>query len=505
MLTNYIEKDIKRKSLICDFLLKNKHTHLDEVAEYMSTSRVTVRSDIQGLNEELEGLVVIQMKSCQDNLEYQCLLQNGRTERQVLYKLYANSMFLKCLAFLLTNEEAKGFTDFMDQYFISHSHAYRLKHKVEQFLVETDLQLENNRITGKEYRIRYLIALLQAEYGLQIFSLEDNEKRIVDDFMSALNMRINVDSLAHNAEGHEYFRLLISLVFKREIPTSAIILDEQCQKYIESSRFLDMVKESSKETLERELGYDFSYNDYLYLMLIYYSTNFSIVDASMKRVELEQFNALILKEADLQCLVDLFEAYFGMDVVDHSLFRVALCYFLKKTLFNLQGLIPSNERLLDKKYRPLYLIVKSVLERWNGMSKRPTMLIDSHINYLTIHLYPLIYKWDNPVPICIFSFNLINFESCKFQVEQELGRKVAVNETMFNSVEELNYVLKDFATEAIVLCHPQCEMTLKKSVENGIVIPISLGFFDRDLEDVENAIDSLRVTEYEKRLAYLRG
>ncbi|MBC1651650.1 DeoR family transcriptional regulator, partial [Listeria booriae] len=172
MLTNYIEKDIKRKSLICDFLLKNKHTHLDEVAEYMSTSRVTVRSDIQGLNEELEGLVVIQMKSCQDNLEYQCLLQNGRTERQVLYKLYANSMFLKCLAFLLTNEEAKGFTDFMDQYFISHSHAYRLKHKVEQFLVETDLQLENNRITGKEYRIRYLIALLQAEYGLQIFSLE---------------------------------------------------------------------------------------------------------------------------------------------------------------------------------------------------------------------------------------------------------------------------------------------------------------------------------------------
>lgn len=36
MLTNYIEKDIKRKSLICDFLLKNKHTHLDEVNEVLS-------------------------------------------------------------------------------------------------------------------------------------------------------------------------------------------------------------------------------------------------------------------------------------------------------------------------------------------------------------------------------------------------------------------------------------------------------------------------------------
>lgn len=31
MLTNYIEKDIKRKCLICDFLLKNKHTNLDEL------------------------------------------------------------------------------------------------------------------------------------------------------------------------------------------------------------------------------------------------------------------------------------------------------------------------------------------------------------------------------------------------------------------------------------------------------------------------------------------
>lgn len=208
-------------------------------------------------------------------------------------------------------------------------------------------------ITGKEYRVRYLIALLQAEYGILIVPLLDKEKRIVDDFMSVLNRRINVDNLAHNAEGHEYFRVLISMVFKRDIPTSAIILDEQCQKYIESSRFLDMVKESSKETLEKELGYAFSYNDYLYLMLIYYSTNFSIVDASMKRMELEQFNALILKEADLQCLVGLFETYFGTEVVNHSLFRVALCYFLKKTLFDLQGLIPSNERLLDKKYQPL--------------------------------------------------------------------------------------------------------------------------------------------------------
>ncbi|CCQ25035.1 Glutamate racemase 1 [Listeria monocytogenes N53-1] len=363
MLTNFIEKDIKRKCLICDFILKNKHTNLDEIAEYMGTSRVTVRSDIHALNEELDGLILIQMKECADNWVYQCQLQNGVTERKVLYKLYDNSMFLKCVAFFVTNVEENKFTDFMDTYFISHSHAYRLKHKVEEFLREIDLKLDNNRITGKEYRVRYLIALLQAEYGVLIYPLLDEEKQMIDNFMATLNLRINIDTLAHNAEGHAYFRSLISMVFKRDIPTSAIILDEQCQKYIESSRFLDMVRKSSKETLEKELGQEFSYNDYLYLMLIYYSTNFSIIDASMKKVELEQF------------------------VVNHSLFRAALCYFLKKTLFNLQGLIPSNERLLDKKYRVL--------------------LIDSHINYLTIHLYPLIYKWNNPVQICIFSFNLI--------------------------------------------------------------------------------------------------
>ncbi|CCQ21895.1 Glutamate racemase 1 [Listeria monocytogenes] len=358
MLTNFIEKDIKRKCLICDFILKNKHTNLDEIAEYMGTSRVTVRSDIHALNEELDGLILIQMKECADNWVYQCQLQNGVTERKVLYKLYDNSMFLKCVAFFVTNVEENKFTDFMDTYFISHSHAYRLKHKVEEFLREIDLKLDNNRITGKEYRVRYLIALLQAEYGVLIYPLLDEEKQMIDNFMATLNLRINIDTLAHNAEGHAYFRSLISMVFKRDIPTSAIILDEQCQKYIESSRFLDMVRKSSKETLEKELGQEFSYNDYLYLMLIYYSTNFSIIDASMKKVELEQF------------------------VVNHSLFRAALCYFLKKTLFNLQGLIPSNERLLDKKYRVL--------------------LIDSHINYLTIHLYPLIYKWNNPVQICIF-------------------------------------------------------------------------------------------------------
>ncbi|MBC1345248.1 transcriptional regulator, partial [Listeria welshimeri] len=191
--------------------------------------------------------------------------------------------FLKCLAFFVTNVEEHKFTDFMDEYFISHSHAYRLKHKVEEFLTDIDLSLENNRITGKEYRVRYLIALLQAEYGVRIYPLQNYEKKMIDDFMATLNLRINIDAVAHNAEGHEYFRSLISMVFKRDIPTSAIILDEQCQKYIESSRFLVMVRKSCKETLEKELDLEFSHNDYLYLMLIYYSTNFSIIDASMKK------------------------------------------------------------------------------------------------------------------------------------------------------------------------------------------------------------------------------
>lgn len=38
-----------------------------------------------------------------------------------------------------------------------------------------------------------------------------------------------------------------------------------------------------------------------------------------------------------------------------------------------------------------------------------------------------------------------------------------------------------------------------------MIIPISLAFFDRDLVDVERAIQSLRIKEHEKRLAYLRG
>lgn len=44
-------------------------------------------------------------------------------------------------------------------------------------------------------------------------------------------------------------------------------------------------------------------------------------------MELEQFNELIMKNADLQVLIDLFEEYFGPEVVNHSLFRAALCYF----------------------------------------------------------------------------------------------------------------------------------------------------------------------------------
>lgn len=70
MFINYIEKDIKRKCLICDFLLKNKYMNLDEIVEYMEIFWVMVRLDIYVLNEELDGLIVIQMKECVDNWVY---------------------------------------------------------------------------------------------------------------------------------------------------------------------------------------------------------------------------------------------------------------------------------------------------------------------------------------------------------------------------------------------------------------------------------------------------
>ncbi|MBC2352776.1 transcriptional regulator, partial [Listeria welshimeri] len=73
-----------------------------------------------------------------------------------------------------------------------------------------------------------------------------------------------------------------------------------------------------------------------------------------------------------------------------------------------------------------------------------------------------------------------------------------------NSTRELNEVLAQVDEPTIVLCHPNCEMELKKSVQQT-VIPISLAFFDRDLIDVEKAIQALRRKEHEKRLAYLRG
>lgn len=83
------------------------------------------------------------------------------------HAIYSTSYILDYFDFIINNNSEKNFSDFIDKYYLSHATAYRIRKKVKDYLLYEGLNIKGNVVVGKEYKIRYLIALLHYKFGVK--------------------------------------------------------------------------------------------------------------------------------------------------------------------------------------------------------------------------------------------------------------------------------------------------------------------------------------------------
>lgn len=212
MINDYLENSIKNKLRAFSILYTKTVTSTTELIDDTHLSYKNVMHIIDDLNIDFQGIAEIHRHASTVTLD----VYEDVSLTDLLFAIYDTSMILKCLKFLINNDDNLPFSDFADENFITLPTAYRVRQSCIQYLNAIGLHLEKNRIIGSEYRIRFLIALLYYKCGVDCCGIDDNSIKLARKFILLTNHTINMDFLEATTDEYGYFECLLILSWKRK-------------------------------------------------------------------------------------------------------------------------------------------------------------------------------------------------------------------------------------------------------------------------------------------------
>lgn len=134
---------------------------------------------------------------------------------ETLHTIYRESNMLQFLAYFIAPQNV-SFSEFTAKKFISVASAYRIKKNCKLYLESVKLSIQKNKVTGPEYQIRLLIALLQYHFGFIIYPFDATSEVMIRDFIEYSNFKGCDYDLKDLSEEYYYFYILVNLVWKRK-------------------------------------------------------------------------------------------------------------------------------------------------------------------------------------------------------------------------------------------------------------------------------------------------
>lgn len=365
MLDKYLETDVQNKLYILSIFHLRHTVTLKELTRALNLSASTVYATINVLNYEFRDMAEIQ----NSNAVFHLVLPEEDTFMQLSHKLYAHSLVLHCLQFFLTNTQTKPFTEFMEQHSLTRSSAYRIRQKCADYLEHIGLHLQKNNVTGEEYRIRFLIALLSYKYGFDCYEIDETSIRLVRKFILSTNRQVDAHFLEYSAYEYGFSEILFILSWKRHDHDVHFVAPESFDKLKELFSYIPL-KQSFQAVVEPELGITFSEDELDYVYLVYLSTNNCLFSDQWTPEHVSQLHRITESLPKYQCLQAHFSHYFGEKVANSGELRSILIYFYKKCISNLQCIIPDKHYYFqdqDDFFRSaINKLVINVLNAWKA-------------------------------------------------------------------------------------------------------------------------------------------
>lgn len=500
MLRDFLETNIQNKLNIFFMLSAHESVSVREVSETLNISPSNVLFLLDELKSDLSENAVIKKVNTKYSID-----SNKNELVNSMYAIYRTSRVLECLKFMIANDSQKTFSYFIDESYLTKSTAYRVRETCLSYLDSIGLGVKNNRIVGDEYRIRFLIALLYYEYGIDCLGIDASSIKLARDFVIKTNKAITPEFLSQTVHEYGYFECLLILSWKRrKYPVTLPPSDEFA--VLKEIFVYDEMKHVLKETIEPALNVCFSEEDYDYIYLVYCCTNSCVFADRWNQEKITDVHKLIFDQKHFNELLFNFEQKLGKDLVEIPAFRSALVGFFKKCLLGLQCLIPDEHLYLDCKFDDQTLkiagVVSQIFNEWtNDLIDSRYPLDETHLFYLSIQLKSIMRQMLPPVEIIIVS----DIVSELSDMSLFLNRKFSPN-----LITIMPYLL-NAQSPATLLHKENCIIITNKKFKNILcslgfaeknkIVPITIGINDNDIRMIGESIMESEQKKFDELVA----
>lgn len=492
ILDDILEKKIQNKIYLLHILFNVKLVSLEEVESYLNLKDFQVKEMISEINDNLRNsdskIKLIRKKIYLEN-------KAGIEESELTHAIYSTSYILDYFDFIINNNSEKNFSDFIDKYYLSHATAYRIRKKVKDYLLYEGLNIKGNVVVGKEYKIRYLIALLHYKFGVKYKKITNEDIGVARSFILAAD-DVTDNFLDITNKEYHFFEILVVLTWVR----FPINLDTNEWSDFEKLKTLPIYKHllsRSKKYLENRVKLSFSSEGYDYLYLAYLSTDNSLFVELWNQNDMDKVYEIILKNEKVTDLMNIIVENFqlGKHIISSPIFLVSILYLYKRFILNLQTFIPINRFLLPDNQGKFRVELENKIskfgKKWAVGNNISFSIEQSTILYFTYQIETLYTSMLSPTDLIIVTDSIVDYEILKTKIISEYGIE-NINPIIFlitrRSIKELSLI-----DNSIIVFEPKFYSIVNRfSKNNTRLVELSIEFFNVNINKLKSILDSFQ-------------
>ena len=302
----------------------------------------------------------------------------------------------------------------------------------------------------------------------------------------------SIDTNYSDTTSNEYgfFECLFILLWKRK----KFALKPIVSKELDDCKTL-FVYEKLKNAIkswEPKLKITLSEYDYDYIYLVYCTTNNYLFADQWTDHDIKQIHKIVFSNPAFANLLRLAENKLGKTVANSHVLKIALIYFYKKCLCELQCIIPNKNFYLDSTKshitQLIYNSLSNTMEEWKHSSHRKYAISDGHIFYLALQTEMIIKQSLKPVSIWVISELHSELEIMTSYLKRLFPAERATIHSFCIGTNEKEVLC--FQKRNIIVINKKFKYLTEKwnLSEHNIIIPITVELNTQELINIQKAI-----------------
>lgn len=486
MLEHYLEKNIQNKLKLFHILHSKTSMTMNDILSFLPLSMNGLYTLIHELNIDLAGFAEIQKQSSY----FKIIFHKEVTFLELSHLIYQASNVLHCLKFMILNEENHSLTSFIEEHYLTKSSAYRIRGTCGEYLRCIGLSRKDNQVVGEEYRIRYLIALLHYQFGIDCYNITKEDLMTTRNFILSTNSSIDPTYAEVTTNEYGFFECLFILLWKRKKFATEPIVSKELEDC--KTLFIYEKLKTALKVFEPKLEISLSEYDYDYIYLVYCTTNSYLFADQWTKQEIEQVHEIVFSTPAFADLLHRAEKSLGKTIANSPVLKTALVYFYKKCLLELQCIIPNKNFYLDSTKSPItkliYESVSKTMEDWKKSQHKKYALNNGHIFYLALQLELIIKQALKPVSVWVLSELRSELDIMTLYLERLFPAERATIHSFCIGADIKNDICS--LKQSVIIVNKKFKYLIKKwnLSEYNTVIPITVELNTQELITIQKAI-----------------